>query len=216
MDILIFDWDGTLIDSADKIVACMQAAAKEVEMPIPTDAAVRNIIGLGLPEAVDVIFEGISPEKNEAIRLQYAKHFKAADQIPCDFFPGVIDALNRFKAQGYILAIATGKSRVGLNRMLANAGLSHFFDITRCADETKSKPDPLMLKEILAAYPNKKACMVGDTEFDLGMAQALGMTSIGVSYGAHDVERLKRHDPALIIDHFSELEAWLENQTELA
>lgn len=212
MDILIFDWDGTLIDSADKIVRSMQAAAADAGMPIPTEAQVKNIIGLGLPEAIDTIFEGVSSEKNEEVRKGYAKHYVAADQTPCPFFPGVIEALNRFKEQGYILAIATGKSRKGLNRMLANTGLSDFFHITRCADETKSKPDPLMLQEILAQYPNKTACMVGDTEYDLGMAKAVNMLSIGVSYGAHAVDRLVKHEPALIIDHFSELEAWLEKR----
>lgn len=212
MDMLIFDWDGTLIDSADKIVRSMQAAAVGAGMPKPTEAEVKNIIGLGLPEAIDTIFDGISPEKNEEVRKGYSKHYIEADQTPCPFFPGVISALNRFKAEGYILAIATGKSRKGLNRMLANTGLDDFFDITRCADETKSKPDPLMLEEILAEYPNKTACMIGDTEFDLGMAKTIDMPSIGVSYGAHAVERLTKHDPALIIDHFSELEAWLENQ----
>lgn len=208
---VIFDWDGTLIDSAGKIVACMQKAARDVDLPPPSDVEVRNIIGLGLDLAIHQLFPEASVATRDAVREHYSRNFIAADQTPCAFFPGVTELLTTLKAQGAVLAVATGKSRKGLSRVLGNSGVGHFFTTTRCADETASKPDPLMLYELceeLRIRP-QEAVMVGDTEYDLEMAQRIAMPSVGVSYGAHAAERLVRWGPLQIIDAFVELEGVL-------
>lgn len=210
--LLIFDWDGTLIDSTGKIVRCMQAAIAEQNLPSLPDEAVRNIIGLGLPEALRTLFPAAQPGVLERLREDYARHFIAADQQPCAFFPGVKGTLDALRARGCALAVATGKSRRGLDRVLANLGMSRYFEATRCADETRSKPHPQMLHELLSelgAGPDQ-ALMVGDTEYDLAMANAAGMASVAVRYGAHAPERLAGHRPLATLERFDQLIAVLD------
>lgn len=209
--LFVFDWDGTLINSTDKIARCMQAAIDAVDLPYRSHEQSRSIIGLGLPEAVRNLFPGISADKASQLCDSYRDHFIAADQVPCDFYPGVSAVLASLRADGHILTVATGKSRSGLNRVLGNLAMSTFFDATRCADETASKPDPLMLHELMdeLAIPAAETVMVGDTEFDLEMASNAGIKSIAVSYGAHPVERLLPHKPQRCIDRFSEILDWL-------
>ena len=213
---IIFDWDGTLIDSAERIIRCMQKASMDADLPMPSDAAVRNIIGLGLPEAFEQLFGGLSAVKEQQMRDRYGYYYIEQDDTPTDFFPGVIDGLERLRQSGYRLAVATGKSRRGLDRVFAETGLGVAFDHSRCADETRSKPHPLMLDQLLAesGFGVDEAVMVGDTEYDLAMAVSAGMVSIGVSYGAHHPERLLKHSPQRIIDNFSELEHWLETRSQ--
>jgi len=209
--VVIFDWDGTLIDSAGKIIACMQQAARDATLVPPTDESVRNIIGLGLDIAIERLYPGEAERKRGEVREHYSRNFIAADQSPCSFFPGVSDLLASLQAKGARLAVATGKSRKGLSRVLGNLEMDTFFVATRCADETASKPDPLMLHELCEEFgirPNE-AIMVGDTEYDLEMAQRIAMPSVGVSYGAHAVERLARWRPLQVIDAFAELEGVL-------
>ena len=203
----IFDWDGTLLDSTAKIVSCMHKAIAEVGMPARTDDEARNIIGLGLPEAIRQLFPAISDDALRALRDSYSSYFIAADKTPCDFFPHVEEVLHQLREQGHQLAVATGKSRRGLNRVLDNLNMQSYFDATRCADETASKPDPLMLEALLAElnHEPKDAIMVGDTEFDLLMAQNAGIRGVGVSYGAHSVERLLACQPLACIDDFQDL-----------
>ena len=212
MKLLIFDWDGTLIDSADRIVRCMQQASADTDLPIPSREAVRDIIGLGLPEVFDRLFGGLDQQQEARMRERYRHYYIDADDTPAEFFPGVIEGLTRLRQQGYCLAVATGKSRFGLDRVFAETGLGELFHYSRCADETRSKPHPLMLEELLdeSGVALERALMVGDTEYDLEMASRAGMRSVGVSYGAHHPQRFERHQPQLIIHHFSELEGWLE------
>ncbi|MEH6650633.1 MAG: HAD-IIIA family hydrolase [Motiliproteus sp.] len=212
MKLIIFDWDGTLIDSAARIINCMQRAAYDAGLPKPGDEAVRNIIGLGLPEVFDELFGSLSVDQEQQMRTLYGHYYIDQDDTPAEFFDGVIDGLGRLKEAGYRLAVATGKSRRGLDRVFEETGTGVFFDHSRCADETRSKPDPLMLHQLIdeSGVSLEQCLMVGDTEYDLGMADRAGMRSVGVSYGAHHPDRLRTHRPKIIIDHFSELECWLE------
>ncbi len=206
----VFDWDGTLLDSTDKIATSMQKAIADLGLPERSIDEAKSIIGLGLPEAVRTLFPDIDEGMIPEVTASYSGHFVAADQHPCDFFPDVDEVLKQLRSEGHLLAVATGKSRRGLNRVLGNMSLTGFFDASRCADETASKPDPLMLNELLQELDIDvgSAVMVGDTDFDLGMAANAGMKSIGVSYGAHPVERLLPHKPERIIDSFEELLDW--------
>lgn len=208
--LFIFDWDGTLMDSTDKIIRCMQAAIKQLDLPQKDDEQVRHIIGLGLPEAVRRLFPGEGGAILDELAAGYSRHFIEADQTPCHFYPDVERVLIDLRTNGHQLAVATGKSRRGLDRVLANLKLSHFFDASRCADETASKPHPLMLEQLLdqCGMTAESAVMIGDTEFDLEMATNAGMRSIGVSYGAHVEARLLKHEPEMIIDSFTELLDW--------
>ncbi len=204
---VIFDWDGTLLDSTGKIVDCMQRAAQDVALTPPTADAVRDIIGLGLHESVERLFPGLGDEQVKALQQRYSHHFVIADQTPCDPFPGAIDLLHGLRESGRRIAVATGKSRRGLNRAWRSTGLGEYFHDSRCADETRSKPDPLMLLELCAAAEVTPAdcVMVGDTEWDLAMAAAIDMPRIGVAFGAHHPSRLEAHDPLIIINEYKEL-----------
>jgi phosphoglycolate phosphatase len=212
--LFIFDWDGTLIDSADRIVGAMQSAIAELQLPPRTDAEVRNIIGLGLPEAVEYLYPELSAAGQQAMRAGYVKYFLEAEQVPCALFPEVLETLHRLREGGCLLAVATGKNRRGLTRVLDGLGLQTFFDATRCADETRSKPHPQMLHELLAelSMPAEQAVMVGDTEYDMAMARNAGMARIAVDYGAHAVERLLPYEPALVMGRFGQLLDWREQR----
>lgn len=216
--VLIFDWDGTLIDSTAKIIACMQQAARDATIEPPADEAVRNIIGLGLDEAIRSLYPRQAQNAREAVRQHYARRFVEADQVPCQFFPGVREALDALQGEGFRLAVATGKSRKGLSRVLGNLGMESYFHSTRCADETASKPDPLMLRELCEEFSIRptEAIMVGDTEYDLAMAHGFGMPSVGVSYGAHDPGRFGRWQPLAVIDAFEELLGLLDSRYGIA
>jgi len=207
----IFDWDGTLSDSAAKIVSCMQAAATDVRLPVLSFERTASIIGLGLPEAVADLYPQASSSQREKVRRGYSEHYIKADVVPSSFFPGVIRGLEDLKARGYKIAVATGKTRKGLDRVLTALELQDFFHSSRCADETRSKPHPQMLNELLHEFDLQahQAVMVGDTSFDLAMAEAIDMPRLAVSYGAHPVERLIAHRPNLLADNFSEVHQWL-------
>lgn len=209
--LFIFDWDGTLSDSKAKITKAMQLAAEDLGWVPLDDNLIHNIIGLGLPEAIHRLYPGVSVADRQRLREAYAAHFLMLDEArPSDFFPGVADTLHYLKGQGHTLTIATGKSRKGLDRIFGVLGLSDFFHATRCADETASKPDPLMLHELLLEFGvgAEDAVMIGDTEYDMEMAKNIAMPRIAVSYGAHHVERLHVYEPVLCLDRFDELLAW--------
>ncbi|MFT6389803.1 MAG: phosphoglycolate phosphatase [Cellvibrionaceae bacterium] len=209
--LLIFDWDGTLSDSADKIIDCLQQAAVNSGKRVCERDAIRNIIGLGLPEAMSALYPELNSEEREEIRQAYVTQFLAADQQPSPFFGGVMEGLHQLRENNYLLAVATGKSRRGLDRVLKNLDLSNFFHGSRCADETRSKPHPQMLSELLGQFSKTadNALMVGDTEYDMSMAEQLNIPRVAVSYGAHDVNRLKQYRPVLCVDHFSNFVAWV-------
>ena len=210
--LVIFDWDGTLMDSAARIVSCMQAAARDAGWGEPSEAAVRDIIGLGLPEAIARLCPGIDPGRAELLRSRYAFHFVEGDATPMHFFPGVEAGLARLHGNaGQRLAVATGKSRRGLDRVFRESGSGRWFHASRTADETLSKPHPRMLEELLAelGVDVGEAVMVGDTEYDLEMARALGMDRVAVTYGVHAPERLAVSRPVFIAEAAPELFDWL-------
>lgn len=211
-DLLIFDWDGTLADSIGRIVEAMQWAAVRSELQ-PRDAVqVKGIIGLGLPEAIQTLYPLLDEHQVAAFRGYYSERYVALEATPSPLFDGVRDGLEAFRAEGYQLAVATGKARRGLDRVLNAHGLERFFDITRAADETRSKPHPLMLEEILA-YCNvapERALMIGDSAFDLQMARNAGMPCVAAGYGAIELAALMAYEPVLAIERFTQLTAWLK------
>lgn len=212
--LLIFDWDGTLADSIGRIVTAMQMAAQRAGRPERDDEAVKGIIGLGLPEAILTLYPDMTPEQVVLFRQHYADVYIAMDAQPSPLFAGVKESLEAFRAEGYRLAVATGKARRGLDRVLKANGWEDFFDITRAADESASKPDPLMLNQILAHCDVRpeQALMVGDASFDLLMARHAGIDSVAVGYGAQSMQSLLAYEPRLAIECFTELRTWLGRQ----
>jgi len=204
---LIFDWDGTLCDSLQRIARCLQLAAIDTGLPVPELGAARDIVGLDMREALQQLFPGVGEPEVRALRDSYGHHFVREDSEPSPFFPGVRSALERLREQGFMLAVATGKSRRGLDRSLHSLDLLEFFHATRCADETASKPDPAMLVSLLDEHglAPREAVMVGDTTFDMAMAQALDMPRLAVSYGAHSRERLLEFAPLACLDDFGQI-----------
>jgi len=211
-DLVVFDWDGTLMDSEAKIVRCMQAAAQDLQIPDPGVAAIRDIIGLGLSEAMQVLFPGSSAGDQAQLVERYRRHFLELDNTAMPLFPGVAAGLTQLADQGYMLAVATGKARRGLNRVLDETGMRQLFVTSRCADETLSKPHPQMLEEILdqTGVESGRALMVGDTVYDMQMAQNARVAGLGVSYGVHARERLLECGALACVDSFREVCAWVE------
>lgn len=210
--LLIFDWDGTLVDSIGRIVASLRHAAETCDLDQLSDERLKGIIGLGMVEAIDSLYPQLrSSVELECFRQAYGEHYMALENQPSALFPGVLEALDSFRAEGYQLAVATGKSRRGLQKVLEGHGWLEFFDVTRCADETASKPDPLMLHEILrhCRMRPEQALMVGDSLFDLQMARRAGVHSVAVGHGALPLELLQAESPELAINHFDELRSWL-------
>ena len=212
--LVIFDWDGTLCDSTDKIVSCMQEAAAALGLTVPEVEAVKNIIGLGLPEAIQSLYPALDADGVEAMRQGYAHQYVVADVVPSQFFPGVEETLEALLTGGHRIAVATGKSRAGLNRVMASLGVESLFHGSRCSDETASKPHPLMLQQLLQEFdtPVGDAVMVGDTEFDMEMARRAGMARVAVDYGAHHVSRLLPYDPWACLSSMTGLLSLVERE----
>ncbi len=210
-DLIIFDWDGTLMDSVDKIVRCMRAAAADVGVADPGMAATRHIIGLGLHEAMQALFPTLDAGQHTRLTHAYREHFLQKDQTHMPLFPGVDDGLRRLSRQDYLLAVATGKARRGLDRVLEETAMGGLFSATRCADEAYSKPHPRMLEDILetTGVARQRALMVGDTTYDMQMAQSAGVAGLGVSYGVHTRDDLLRHGALACLDSFDEVCAWI-------
>lgn len=210
-ELIIFDWDGTLIDSEARIVNCMRAAIQDLQLPSRSTAQLRNIIGLGLQEALASLYPGRDVSDYQALVERYRHHFLVQDKTPSALFNGVAEMLSELRERGHFLAIATGKGRLGLDSALDDTGLRDVFDFTRCADETRSKPHPQMLDEILdrLGVDREDALMVGDTEYDMQMANNAGMAGLAVSYGVHEKARLLACDPVDCVDDPGELRRWL-------
>jgi len=210
--LLVFDWDGTLMDSAARIVASMQSAALTTGLPVPSDEAVRDIIGLGLREAIERLFPAIEAPLLETLVAAYRVHFLEACPVPAQLFRGARETLDHLRQRGFRLAIATGKGRQGLDRALQEQGLSAYFEASRCADETRSKPHPLMLQQLMtqARVAPDATLMIGDTEYDMEMARSAGAHGLAATYGVHARERLARHQPVAYMDAIDELIQWLE------
>lgn len=206
--LVIFDWDGTLFDSVGQIVTSLKFAARQYQQPL-SDEAAKSIIGLGLPEVAEVLFPRV-PELHQDILQAYAEHYVAHSKHDM-WFAGVAELLNDLSDQGILLAVATGKSRQGLDRVLVQTKSRDVFITTRAASETKSKPNPLMLAEILAetGIDVSEAIMVGDSSYDLEMAKNIAMPRIGVSYGVHSSEVLEKYQPLYIADNVSVLQQFL-------
>lgn len=207
--LIVFDWDGTLSDSADRIVAALRQGAGEVGLPDRSDQEIRDIIGLGLNESFKTLYPEIEEARLEPFSDAYRNAYLNTDRTAV-LFDGVIDTLNLLHDQ-YTLAVATGKTRLGLDRELEETQLGPYFVATRCADETAPKPNPQMLLEIFehtGIGPNE-TLMIGDTDHDIGTAKNAGCLALAVSCGAQLLERLESAEPAVILNTVNELPAWL-------
>jgi len=195
--LLVFDWDGTLMDSVHRIVDCIKRSAVHCRCRVPSDRECRNIIGLGLDEALETLFPGSSASTKNDLIESYRTLFLNQTMGPGDLFAGVSDLLSRLKAEGYLLAIATGKGRSGLGIAMQKTGIQDMFDASRCADETASKPAPAMLLELMdqCGVTNDQTLMIGDTVHDLKMAKNAGVNAVAVTCGADEKRTLMQFAP---------------------
>jgi len=209
-DLIVFDWDGTLMDSTLTIVKCIQASARDLGLPVPRDDAAAHVIGLGLHEAMQAVMPNVDPKFYPRMVERYRYHFLSRDHELC-LFKGVREMLQELSSDGYFLAVATGKSRVGLNRAMNDVSVLSMFDATRCADETFSKPHPAMLQELTRELGQdmKRTVMIGDTSHDLLMANNAGAMGVAVEYGAHPVDQLQACKPMFSAKTVEELHQWL-------
>jgi len=209
--LIIFDWDGTLMDSAQKISNCIRAAARELNIQEPNDQQAKSIIGLSLHEGMRILFADHDEASINRIVEAYKYHFVTNDKTEQAMFQGVEHGLDRLTERGALLAVATGKARRGMRRVFDQVELEHHFVVTRCADETRSKPHPQMLHEILdfTAIDPQKSIMVGDTTYDMDMASNAGIHGLGASYGVHSAASLNHAKAVNVLDSFTEIVEWL-------
>jgi phosphoglycolate phosphatase len=210
-DLIVFDWDGTLMDSEARIVNCMRDAFAELGIEPPARAAVRDVIGLGLDEAVHRLWPAGSSTGRQEIMSQYRQRFLVSDSTPAPLFEGAAELVQELYDGGRLLGVATGKSRRGLDEALAASGLAKWFHATRCADETFSKPHPAMLEALMdeLGVSADRTLMIGDTEFDMELAHNAKVAAVAVGYGAHAAERLIAHGPLACAMSIDELREWL-------
>ena len=210
-DLIVFDWDGTLMNSTAVIAASIQAACRDLGLAIPGDETARHVIGLGLVQALRHAVPDTPEAMYEPLVERYRHHFLAQDrEIP--LFGGARETIAELHDAGYRLGVATGKSRKGLERALESTGLKQYFHATRTADMTFSKPDPAMLFELMdeLAVSAERALMIGDTTHDVQMAQNAGVDAVAVGYGAHPPAQLQELNPLALMKDFAELRAWLK------
>ena len=210
-DLIVFDWDGTVMDSTAVIAGSIQAACRDLGLKVPDDEAARHVIGLGLSQALRHAVPDAPESMYEPLVARYRHHFLIQDAaIP--LFEGARETLAELHDAGYWLAVATGKSRAGLDRALDSTGLKEYFHATRTADQTFSKPDPAMLFELLdeLAVTAGRALMIGDTTHDVQMAQNAQVDVVAVGHGAHPPEQLQELNPLALVNDFAELRAWLK------
>ena len=210
-DLIVFDWDGTLFDSTALITRCIQAACADLGTPVPSDRDASYVIGLGLAEALQHAAPQLPPERYGELGLRYRHHY-LANQDQVVLFEGTLEMLQGLKARNHRIGVATGKTRRGLDDSLQTAQLHGLFDATRTADETASKPDPMMLLELMheLGVPPDRTLMIGDTTHDLQLAANAGTASLGVSYGAHEHEAFDAYPTSHVAHSTAELRAWLE------
>jgi len=214
--LLVFDWDGTLMDSEELIVSCMRWAIEALDLEPRSDRAMAASIGLGLYEAIQSLYPQASEAVVNTLADHYREYFLSQQPSPSRLFPGALETLLHLHRQGYLLAVATGKSRRGLDRSLLETGCRELFHVTRCADETLSKPHPMMLLEImdvLDVIPTE-TLMIGDTEYDMLMASQAGTAALAVDYGVHERQRLMEQRPLSCLSDISELPQWLDAQQD--
>ncbi|HUX23797.1 MAG TPA: HAD-IA family hydrolase [Burkholderiales bacterium] len=210
-ELLVFDWDGTLMDSAGAIIASIQESCSDLGLPVPERERAAHVIGLGLKDALAYAVPELPPGDYGKLAQRYRHHFLARDP-DIELFPGMREMLTGLKERGYLLAVATGKSRVGLDRVLEATELKPYFDSSRCADETHSKPHPAMLQELMQelSVEAEATLMIGDTAHDLQMALSAGVPALAVSYGAHPKENLSGFNALACIETPQELGPWLK------
>ncbi len=209
-ELLVFDWDGTLMDSAEAIIASIQSSCRDLGLPVPERERAAHVIGLGLKDALAYAVPELPPDDYGKLALRYRHHYLARDP-DIELFPGMREMLAGLKERGYLLAVATGKTRAGLDRVLEAKQLKQYFDSSRCADETHSKPHPAMLQELMQELliEAEATLMIGDTAHDLQMALSAGVAALAVSYGAHPRENLTGFNPLACIATPQELAPWL-------
>lgn len=209
-DLIVWDWDGTLADSTGMITVALLKAAEEVGLPALSRQQASSIIGLGLKESIEALYGDIPQAQARALAAKYTAHYYAGESaIP--LFEGAIETIRTLHKRGYKQAVATGKGRRGLNLALEHSGLAAYFHATRTVDECFSKPHPQMLDELmddLVVMP-ERTLMIGDTSYDLQMAQNAGVNSLGVTFGAQTAEQWQHLNPLAQFDHFSHLSDWL-------
>ena len=211
--LIVFDWDGTLMDSAAHIVACLQNVITELSLEPKTDTELKNIIGLGLREAFVALYPQADDEKLTSLTHHYREHFFDKSATPCELFDGARELIEELERKNYFLAVVTGKGRNGLDKVLNETGLGKHFPVTRCADESHSKPHPQMMLDVIDYYGinASQAIMIGDSEYDLQMANNANAKSIAVTYGVHEKQRLLDCNPITCLDSIDELHNWLLN-----
>jgi phosphoglycolate phosphatase len=209
--VVIFDWDGTLMDSDKRIVDCLKEAALRADLPLLTDAEYRHIIGLSLPIALSTLYPNASEWQQKVMDAVYRWQFVEANSTQMLPYKGMVDLLSSLKSKGYLLAIATGKSRSGLNSVLAETGVTDYFFLTKSGEETACKPDPLMLQQIVdeLGISVADALMVGDSVYDLDMAQRIGMDAVAMTHGVHNEQQLAVFNPLAFCDDLVALKAWI-------
>lgn len=210
-ELLVFDWDGTLLDSAGAIVRAIQAACLDLDLPPPSDRQARHVIGIGLVDAMRHAVPDLPAERYKDMVDRYRFHYLSGDH-ELSLFEGVPEMLASLKQAGHVLTVATGKSRAGLERALDHSGLRQYFQASRCADECHSKPHPQMLEELMAEFgmANAATIMIGDTSHDLLMARNAGVDGLAVTYGAHPHDHLLEHKPVACLRTVAELDQWLK------
>ncbi|MDX1374417.1 MAG: HAD-IA family hydrolase [Burkholderiales bacterium] len=208
--LIVFDWDGTLIDSAATIVECIQAASRDMGLPVPTPERASHVIGLGLHDALRIAVPDLQAERAMAFVACYREHFLAREDR-MRLFEGIEAVLESLRARGHRLAIAPGKSRRGLERALDASGLRAHFVASRCADETRPKPHPAMLEELMSELDvdASAALMIGDTSHDLEMARDARVDAVAVTYGAHPEAALRALAPLACVGSVGALQEWL-------
>ena len=209
-DLIAFDWDGTLFDSTALIAGCIQAACRDLGVPVPSDRDASYVIGMGLADALAHAAPGLPPERYPELGQRYRQHYFAR-QHDLVLFEGTLAMLEALKARNHWLAVATGKSRRGLDEALNTVQLKGMFNGTRTADETASKPHPQMLLELMREFGTEpeRTLMIGDTTHDLQMAQSAGTASVAVSYGAHTPEAFGAFGPLHVAHSMADLHDWL-------
>ena len=211
-ELIVFDWDGTLMDSTGHIINCMQQAIKQLAMPPLADNAISHIIGLGLKEAAQALYPNVSDKTINQLAMTYKQIWLNSPHDP-PLFENAYELIRQLNEQDLFLGVATGKSRNGLNKVLQSTVLSDFFHATRCADECFSKPHPQMLEELIdfCGVDPKATLMIGDTQYDLQMAHNAGADSLAISHGAHDAELLARCEPRDILEDLFQVQLWLNH-----
>ena len=201
--VVIFDWDGTVMDSIGKIVNSVRIAAERLSLPVPSEHAAKQIIGLSLDPAFKTLFPNSSATERELLSEHYKDVYSNVDRTPTPLFDGAEHVFNSLRHRGYQLAVATGKARRGLDRMFAETKTGHHFVTSRCSDEAQSKPHPQMLEHILTELQltPQQAVMIGDSRYDLMMAHSIGMPRIGVTHGVHGHSEFAPFAPHAVIDN---------------